>query len=97
MSDIEKAVAAYQRLGALDFLIFGMALSLGFLIWRIVKTQDKIVTTQDNLFSKMEAMNNSLSVHDRQAQEMSDRIEKGVDCLNTVKTSVAKLEGRLKV
>lgn len=97
MSDVGTAVMAYQKLGSLDFLILLLAVAFCVFVWRIIKAQDKIATTLDNLFAKSDVMSNSLAAHDRQAQEMSDRLESGVQCLSHLKTGMARIEGRLKI
>jgi hypothetical protein len=96
-SNVVTAVGAYQKLGALDFLILLLAIAFCVFVWRIIAAQDKIALTLDSLFAKSDVMCNSLAAHDRQAQDMSDNLESGVQCLTHIKTGIARIEGRLKI
>lgn len=59
----KQAIEVYRELGALAFLILCGALALGYLIWRIVKIQDKISDTQERIERRLEG-------HDQRAQDM---------------------------
>lgn len=59
----KQAIEVYRELGALAFLIICGALALGYLIWRIVKIQDKISDTQERIEKRLEG-------HDQRAQDM---------------------------
>lgn len=96
MEDVSVvAIKAYESLGALGFLIVAMALAFCFLVWRVVKTQDKISQTLDSLFAKSDAIGTILAAHDRQGQEINDKIGKAEGCLTVLKTQVAEIKGRV--
>ena len=49
MEAAKTAASIYRQFGALDFLILCMCLALGYLIYRIVKAQDKLAEKMANL------------------------------------------------
>ena len=59
----KQAIEVYRELGALAFLILCGTLAMGYLIWRIVKIQDKISDTQERIERRLEG-------HDQRAQDM---------------------------
>ena len=64
MGDAAKTAAElYHQLGALAFLIVVGALAFGYLVLRIVKTQDKISDRIDRMDARQ-------STHDQRAQDM---------------------------
>jgi hypothetical protein len=90
------AVKSYETLGTLGFLIVAMVLAFCFLVWRIVITQDKMLTTLDCLYSKYDTMSALLTAHDRQGQQIGDTLDKAGDCLTSLKTQVAEMKGMIR-
>lgn len=97
MGDVGTAVMAYQKLGALDFLILLLAGAFCVFTWRIIKAQDKISATLDSLLAKNEVMSSSLSAHAQKATDMAIDMGKAAHCLSNLKLVMAEIKGALKV
>ena len=93
---IMTAIEAYKSLGILGFLIVAMVVAFAFMVWRIVRTQDRITSLQDNLFAKMNTMCSTLAVHDRQGQEIHESMGKAEFCLTGIKTQLAEIKGKIR-
>lgn len=97
MPIVTTAATVMQELGLLAFLILVGALSFGYLVWRIVKAQDKISATLDKV-------NERQFQHDQRAQDMHSTCkEHGGDIrslkdeVNGVKTAVSGLTTEMMV
>ena len=60
---ISTAAGIYKELGALAFLIICGALAFAWMVWRIVKTQDKISDRLDSISDRQ-------ATHDQRALDM---------------------------
>ena len=86
---INVAANLYRDLGALAFLIIAGALSFAYLVWRIVKAQDKISATLDRV-------NERQSMHDQRSVDMHlTCIEHGKQ-LGELRTEVAGFKTEMK-
>jgi len=86
-------VTAYQQLGALGFLIVAMVLAFAFLVWRIVKSQDRTTTLQDKMFERLDTLCSVLAMHDRQAQGMDGKLDASALCMTNIKVQLGRIEG----
>jgi hypothetical protein len=82
------AATTYKELGAIAVLILAGLFGLGFLIWRITVTQDRITTLLDKLFACTDEHRLSLGVHDRQAQSI-------VGDVADIKKMVTEIKGKV--
>ena len=92
-------IKAWQELGALAVLILAGLAALGFLIWRITKTQDRTSELLDRLFAKLDDTNGVLLAHDRQGQdilaaqrETAQELRQAQGCLAGLKASTEGLK-----
>ncbi len=89
MGEITSAAAnMYKELGAIAVLIIAGLFGLGFLIWRITVTQDRITTLLDKLFSCSDDQRLSLGMHDRQGQSIAKDV-------SDIKEMVTRIEGKV--
>ena len=89
MGELTTAAATtYKELGAIAVMILAGLFGLGFLIWRITITQDRITTLLDKLFASADDHRLSLGVHDRQGQEICKDVR-------DIKEMVARIEGKV--
>jgi|GEM_PF-6178172 len=89
MAEVGQAAASvYKELGAIAVLIIAGLFGLGFLIWRITITQDRITTLLDKLYACADDHRLSLGVHDRQAQGIAEDVK-------YIKDTVTRIEGKV--
>jgi len=89
MADVtQAAITTYKELGAIAILILAGLFGLGFLIWRITKTQDRITTLLDKLFACTDEQRLKLGVHDRDGQGIRDDVK-------DIKDIVTRIEGKV--
>ena len=96
MPEIAKTAAEiYRELGALAFMILAGCLAFAWMVWRIVKAQDRITATQDRMLEK-------LSKHDQRAEDMhgtckehGSQIDSLTRDVGELKTDIAELKGRV--
>lgn len=89
MGELTTAAATmYRELGAIAIMILAGLFGLGFLIWRITITQDRITTLLDKLFACTDEHRLSLGVHDRQGQGIANDVK-------DIKDMVTRIEGKV--
>ena len=97
---VSSAASIYKELGILAFLVISFVccaiVALGFLIWRISKTQDRITLLLDKLFASSDAICQTLAVHDRQAQtavgDLKDLMKNITDVKSTVESILVAVQ-----
>ena len=92
---VKTAAEIYRELGALAFMILAGCIAFAWMVWRIVKAQDRITATQDKMLEK-------LSSHDQRAEDMHSTCKTHGSAINALtrdvgelKTDVAELKGRV--
>ena len=84
----QAASQVYKELGAIAVLILAGLFGLGFLIWRITVTQDRITALLDKLFACSDDQRLALGVHDRQGQSIASDVSE-------IKAIVTRIEGKV--
>lgn len=87
---ISTAAGIYKELGALAFLIICGAIAFAWMVWRIVKTQDKISDRLDSISDRQ-------ATHDQRALDMHMTCKEHGMAIATLAKEVGGLSADVRV